>query len=293
MKSGGGSTCFLYRLRFSIGIMAGRSALGRVATGVAGGVAGGAMMSFDTWTDLVKPYIPAALDFLKSSAAPKEALMSAAEVHAVALKATVEAFTALLKAQQNAGTPLWKLLLAIGLPAAACGYALHQLGWANVGWVTPTRFEMGMSSVVEQVSTKISGLGDMMHFEFLETTKAVQEVKTELSAEIQAVSERIERRLEPVEADSRRSAKGIEVLCELVASSGLLNNASATSLHKLDEFTGESAAGGRGEEAAARPTRAPAELPAPEGAMAPSTFMRAIMAEPPTAPGFAPYLASR
>ena len=271
--------------------------IGRVATGMAGGVAGGALMtSFDTWTDLVKPLLPAALDFLKSSSSAKEAVMTAAEVHAVALKASVEAFTALLKAQQNAGTPVWKLLLAIGLPAAACGYALHHIGWANVGWVTPTRFEVGMSNVVEQVSTKIHDLGDLMHFKFLETTKAFQEVKTELSSEIQAVGEsvqKIERRLEPMEADSRRSAQGVEVLCDLVASSGLLNNASASSLRRLDEFTGNSADSGGREEAARLATRAPAELPAPEGAQAPSTFLRAIMAEPPAASGFAPFLASR
>ena len=262
-------------------------ALGRViAASGAGAVIGATVTRADSsfWSDIVAPMLPAALEFLKS--APKEATMTAAEVHALALKASVEAFSALLKAQQSARTPLWKLALFLGIPAAACGYALHQVGWANVGWVTPVKFEVGMARVVEQVSSRIVDLGDMLHFRFTETAKAVQEVKEELSSEIREVGEsvqRIETRLEPMETDARRSAQGVVVLCDLVASSGLLSNASASSLRRLDDFTraGEEGGGHQpladGGSSVARPP-----LPAPAAtAEAPTTFLRAIMAEPP------------
>ena len=143
-----------------------------------------------------------------------------------------------------------------------------------------------MARVVEQVSSRIMDLGDMLNFRYTETAKAVQEVKEELSSEIREVGEsvqRIETRLEPMETDARRSAQGVEVLCDLVASSGLLSNASASSLRRLDDFTRAGEEGGDpqpladGGSSVARPP-----LPAPAAmAEAPTTFLRAIMAEPP------------
>ena len=112
---------------------------------------------------------------------------------------------------------------------------------------------------------------------------------TELKAEVATIGHSLvalEKRMEPIEADTKTAAKGVEVLCELVKTSGLLSNASADSLRRLDNFTGGPAPSTR-ELPAPPPTR---ELLPPAGgqsalasdlAGAAPTFMRALM-EPPT-----------
>ena len=93
----------------------------------------------------------------------------------------------------------------------------------------------------------------------------------QVKAEVQSLNAR----LAPIETNAAKAATGIEVLCELVQSSGLLANASADSLRRLDSFTG----------AEAPPPQPPArELLPPATAHADlgGGLLRAIMAEPPS-----------
>ena len=91
-------------------------------------------------------------------------------------------------------------------------------------------------------------LGDTLHAaitrvdtDILETKAAIEQVSVEVKEEVQSVAASVsalEKRMAPIESDVHRSAQGIDVLCQLVATSGLLANASADSLRQLDDFTG-------------------------------------------------------
>ena len=114
----------------------------------------------------------------------------------------------------------------------------------------------------------------------------------QLTEEVHAVTESLsalEQRMGPLEEDARRSAQGVGVLCELVASSDLFSNASDASQRRLHAFTGIEP---RVEPPAALPpaTQVPAELlpPVTEGASfgsslerAAPTYMRALIVDAP------------
>lgn len=263
--------------------------------------AAGAASNGSTFGEMIRSLLPSAVEALLPAAGTtaQATAVTAAELQAVALKASLEAFQELLKAQRIASASAsWRLAILLGMPTVAAGVALHLVGWARLGWVTPIALREGLHSVTEAVKASVSTLSDSLHARLghvdaavAETACVVQQVKVqqeELSAEVQAVGESVaslERRLGPMETDARRSAKGVEVLCDLVASSGLLNNASASSLRRLDEYTGSSAS----EEAERRAAPARPELPAPPASQsltsqslagAAPSFVRVLM-EPP------------
>jgi hypothetical protein len=101
--------------------------------------------------------------------------------------------------------------------------------------------------------------------------------------EVELTLASLEERLTPLESNAATAANGIGVLCELVKTSGLLSNASAESLRRLDDFTGA-----KRTEPTTRMLPAPGAqlLPSPPSVPAPQlhampSFMSAIMTPSP------------
>ncbi len=158
-----------------------------------------------------------------------------------ALAASLATIERLVNSQARASATRALLLLAV--PAAA-SLLLRQYGWAAYGWVTENMLNEGL----QRVKRVVAETGDALRLRLgqveaaaVEASEAVGASVGELATEVREVGEAVEelkRRLPPIEEDARRSAQGVGVLCDLVASSGLLSNASETALGRLDEFTG-------------------------------------------------------
>jgi len=243
--------------------------------------------SFD---ELLRSWMPAAADVLlrpveQAGGAAVAAAVAASALQAAALATTLRGIESLLQAQRSAAS--WRAALLVALPAVA-GMALYHFGWARLGWVTANELQDGLRGVQESVSTTISQLGDTLLDRFTrvdaqlaETAQSIAHVAAtseQLTEEVHAVTESLsalEHRMGPLEEDARRSAQGVGVLCELVASSDLFSNASDASQRRLHAFTGIEL----GEPHAALPPAAQtsAELlpPANEGVPVGSSFERA------------------
>merc|ERR1712146_434737 len=77
---------------------------------------------------------------------------------------------------------------------------------------------------IEQVRVAVGELRD----------KDVSELKLDLG--------RIEKQVVPLKADAARSALGVDLLCEVVAISGLMDNAESSLRERLTSFISESTA---------------------------------------------------
>jgi len=164
-----------------------------------------------------------------------------------ALQAMETALQALTKSQQSGG--ISRAILWIGVPLAGA-LAIHHFGWARIGWVTGEQLTVGLQKVRDYVGEQIVSLSETLSERFgrvearlAETAETVLEVRAataEVKAEVHAVAETLatlEQRMTPLESNAATAAHGVEVLCELVKTSGLLSNASPTSLQRLDSFT--------------------------------------------------------
>ena len=115
--------------------------------------------------------------------------------------------------------------------------------------------------------------------------RQVSETTAELKAEVHAVGESLqalEQRMAPIETNCATAAQGVGVLCELIKTSGLLSNASGSSLRKLDHFTGSTDSAepsARANHLLPPPSQPAPMLPSPLERAAPN-FVRAMM-EPP------------
>lgn len=221
------------------------------------------------------------------------------ELQTAALTASIQAMNKLIAAQQGGSSSLWRLVMWVGAPmAAVC--AVRYYGWGRLGWVTGEQLQEGLASVRTAVSAMIESLSESLHARFArvdellaETAHSVQEVSVstgELKAEVHAVGESLrtlEARMAPIESNSATAAKGVEVLCELVKTSGLLSNASGDSLRRLDHFTGSTATPAAERADLLPPDLLPAPtLPAPtmptmgERAGSAGSMLRALMDPP-------------
>lgn len=241
-----------------------------------------------------------ALASLASSAVPaagSAAATAAASVHDAQTAALTLAIERLVAAQRSPG--FVQTLLSIAAPLAA-GAACCYFGWTHFGWVSIEQLQEGLAGVCKTVEAAVHTLSDSMRARFervdtqllttAEKVDAVSAATEQLTAQVHAVSETmqsLERRMGPIEANAATAAHGVEVLCELVKTSGLLSNASPHSLERLDRFTGTESGGEGGRSGAAELPMAsrpellgpPPTLPAPApilGAAAP-TFMRALI----------------
>ena len=164
----------------------------------------------------------------------------------------------------------------------AAGALCCYYGWARFGWVTVERLHEGLLSVRQAIGDAVAELGEQLCKRFervdaqlAETAQAVSAVgdATEaLAGQVRAVNttmQSLERRMEPLESNAATAAHGVEVLCELVKTSGLLNNASVDSLRRLDSFTSAGGSGAAAGHAASPELMPPAprpELLGPPGA---------------------------
>jgi len=248
----------------------------------------------------LKPTWPAlreALMMVAPASVPMAVGPSAMELQTAALTASIQAMNKLIAAQQQgSGASLWRLAMWLAPPAAAA-YAIRHYGWRRVGWVTGEQLQQGMESVRTAVSAMVDALGEALHARFqrvdeilAETAQTLHEVFVstgEVKAEVHAVGESLrslEARMAPIEANSATAAQGVEVLCELVKTSGLLANASGESLRRLDHFTGKgssSPAPERNDLLSPPKLPAPMPLPSPIEATVSGSMLRALM-EPPT-----------
>jgi hypothetical protein len=170
---------------------------------------------------------------------PAVAVVAGSANDAAVLQGAVEALKLALQAQRTASS--WRAGMVASL-AVVAGVAV--VGWGRLGWVTNAQLRDGLNSVHKAISAACRHLMETMNARFSAVENALVEtseaLKTELKQEVLAVGQSVtalEQRLAPIEQDARRSAQGIELLCEVVASSGLLANANAESLRRLDHFT--------------------------------------------------------
>lgn len=210
---------------------------------------------------------------------------------AAALSASLKTIETLLRAQEPRGAGAG-LLLSLLLPAAG-GALWHRYGWNAFGWVTPEALSAGLQAVTERVGAKVRALGETLALKLatvdaklVEAAACVQQVaaaQEELQVEVHAVAQgvtRLEARVAPIEGDTHRTAQGVDVLCALIKTSGLLANASPDALHRLDAYTGGAPRELAGPELPALPSR-PSAAPPSASALAAPSFMRGLLAEPP------------
>ena len=173
--------------------------------------------------------------------------------------------------QQRSSSSLRMWVALAGCCAA--GMALSY-GWERFGWATPVELRDGLRLVGESVSACKEELKSLLGKSFAEVgdslsdvTRHVVEVKEELKAEVHAVGESVEsleQRMRPIETDVRRTAQGVDLLCEVVA--GLSSNASPELLRRLDTFTGSEGrleARVEAREVLTRRSRTPEPMPSP------------------------------
>lgn len=240
---------------------------------------------------------------LPVGAAASTAGMSTLEVQTAALAASVRAIEQMLPAlvaqRSGAGLNLGRLaLVAVPLVVGSACY----FGWAQFGWVSLGQLNAGLSHVRQVVETSVAELRESMSAGFERVDAMFAEVKADLlqlsvgqedlKADVQANSTELRalnERMTPVERNSATAAQGVEVLCELVKTSGLLANASGESLRRLDDFTGSTRQGTSATLLQPAPALAAPLSPLEQGAqgypmqMSPSfgqaapTFMRALI----------------
>lgn len=262
------------------------------ATRIPSAVAGGAIAtaaSDSSFGELIRSLLPSALAALAVpvSKTAVAVLPAANDMQTAALAASVRAIEAMLQQQRSTSSMRTMLLLAGG---AATFFALRYC-WDEFGWATPTELKEGLALVGEAVRASAAELKDTLahNFERVDTqlagmSESLQEVKIALAAEVHAVGaqvEGLERRVVPIEADVRRTAHGVDLLCEVVA--GLPTANSDDDLRRrLGNFTGiDTVVGAPQREGSPLPARP--ELAAPAGSPLRSQFLQSILAQPPRA----------
>ena len=261
------------------------------ASRIPSAIAGGAIATAATdssFGELVRSLMPSALAALAKPAADSTAAIVPAgnEAATAALAASVRAIEAML--QQQRATSSLRTMLLIGGGAAA--FIALRFCWEEFGWATPTELKEGLALVGEAVRASAAELKDSLLQNFgrvddqlVGMSASIREVKLALTEEMQSVGaqvESLERRVAPIEADVRRTAHGVDLLCEVVAGLPSMNS-SDDLIRRLGSFTGTAI------EPRAEPTRA--ELPAPPAP--PARSSEQILAELP-APTRSPFLQS-
>lgn len=219
--------------------------IARMPYGIGGATIGAAAVNDPAViVDGLRAWFPnAAAALLQPPASAAAAIVSKADdVQTQALAASVRAIEAMLQQQRSNASMRTTLLLAgcVG----AC-FALSY-GWENFGWATPIELREGLTRVAETVSACKDELKELLGKSFGEVSaslagvsKRVAEVKDELKAEVHAVGgsvDQLEQRMRPIESDVRRTAQGVDLLCQVV--SGLSTNTSPELRRALDTFTG-------------------------------------------------------
>ena len=241
----------------------------------------GAPAGFTEWLANLLPQAVAALS--SAPAAPAVAPETAAQL--AALTASMQALSQASARAQSAAAI--RALLALALPAIGGALALKHFGWDALGWVSAQQLQEAVSGLRASVGAMLdSAKAELLRrITRVDTTLAqsTQQIRhvgaavERLEGEVASVSSAvgaIEQRLGGVERNTERSAHGVELLCELVATSGMLGSSSEHSLARLRAFA---------EPAAARALPPPAPPPPP-----PPSRARLALPDSPTEPPPAP-----
>lgn len=200
------------------------------------------------------------------------------DTHTAALAASVRAMEAMLRANRSGRS--WGLYLLLATPVGVA-LAIRHFGWAHLGWATPEQLQARLAEVREAVLARVHALGEAMHARFGrvdemlgETNRSVQTMRGEVKDDLKAVDANVSAlgdRIAPMEANVARTAQGVDLLCEVVAS---LSDTSPELQRRLDDYTG----------AERRETLgAPPALMAPVPPKISSPFVRAILTQQPVA----------
>ena len=245
---------------------------GRLAVGGLG-VAGGAYAvtkgpdavqgflteAFPAWVVAAR----AALQATPQAVVPKDSAQ--VELLSASVKSLSAAVDGALRAQRTiVGGGAASTLVLVGTPLAVLAYYLRNYGW----WVTAQELQEGLDGVrlavcerVEEARVQLLeriGLLEKLGEDTAAWQREQSAAMAEVAGKLQGVHDTVgtlEKRLEGVEGDVARSARGVELLCEFVASANAPSGEQERSLQeRLQEFT---------QQPAARPALAPPDQPLP------------------------------
>ena len=235
--------------------------------------------TFPTFTALLKGCVDAAISALPGLATMTPATSAAPAAAAAASAAQVDAIVRALQRSQSSGGRSLAVLLA---GTAAAGLAARHFGWRNFGWATSAQLDAGLGALEASVTAAVAAAraaitaklgGVERRLESGEAaTAGVGHAVGALDEKIAAGFGAVHARVAGVEANAERSARGVELLCEVLASS--LAAAPASPHHgdvadRLRAYAAASAPAGHAA-AAAPPAVAPIsrpELPSPRSSV--------------------------
>lgn len=235
--------------------------------------------TFPTFTALLKGCVDAAISALPALATMTPAASAAPAAAAAASAAQVDAIVRALQRSQSSGGRSLAVLLA---GTAAAGLAARHFGWRNFGWATSAQLDAGLGALEASVTAAVAAAraaitaklgGVERRLESGEAaTAGVGHAVGALDEKIAAGFGAVHARVAGVEANAERSARGVELLCEVLASS--LAAAPASPHHgdvadRLRAYAAASTPAGHAA-AAAPPAVAPIsrpELPSPRSSV--------------------------
>ena len=235
--------------------------------------------TFPTFTALLKGCVDAAISALPGLATMTPATSAAPAAAAAASAAQVDAIVRALQRSQPSGGRSLAVLLA---GTAAAGLAARHFGWRNFGWATSAQLDAGLGALEASVTAAVAAAraaitaklgGVERRLESGEAaTAGVGHAVGALDEKIAAGFGAVHARVAGVEANAERSARGVELLCEVLASS--LAAAPASPHHgdvadRLRAYAAASTPAGHAA-AAAPPAVAPIsrpELPSPRSSV--------------------------
>ena len=235
--------------------------------------------TFPTFTALLKGCVDAAISATALLPTMTPAASAAPAAAAAASAAQVDAIVRALQRSQSSGGRSLAVLLA---GTAAAGLAARHFGWRNFGWATSAQLDAGLGALEASVTAAVAAAraaitaklgGVERRLESGEAaTAGVGHAVGALDEKIAAGFGAVHARVAGVEANAERSARGVELLCEVLASS--LAAAPASPHHgdvadRLRAYAAASTPAGHAA-AAAPPAVAPIsrpELPSPRSSV--------------------------
>jgi len=216
-----------------------------------------------TGFEWVKDVLPSAVQALlqPSSGGSRAGAISTDAVQISAASASLQAMSSSLErvlqlqTRANSRSGTW-LAVLLGAPLVAGGLALYHYGWATVGWVSMQQLKERLAEVKASLSNVIAAVKAELFERFaavdeklglgLRLTEEVRSAVDSVQGDVQQVGDAVaslERRMESIEGHSKRSAAGVELLCEFVAQSPLLTDCSSEMHARLQQFSGSSSSG--------------------------------------------------
>lgn len=194
--------------------------------GAAGVFAGAAATGNERWLGDFVSAARGALVRLPAEAPRASAELAQIEVLGATVKTLSAAVDSALRAQRGSTAASTGTLVLAGVPIAAAAYYLRNHGW----WVTAQQLQDGLEGVrrdvcerLEEVRLQLLERIGILERQGEQTAAWQQEqsvAMAELAGKLQGVHDSVgtlEQRLEGVKGDVARSARGVELLCEFVA----------------------------------------------------------------------------